>query len=133
MNEFSTTNEILLEFATKIKNERLKRNITQEEMAAKVGVSLSTYKIFEKSGKGSFEHFINILKAFGKISELNNLFVQSDFSPKEKALGDTEKKTKRQRASSQMHKIETTENTEHEVQTLSSLIEQIKAKNESKH
>lgn len=99
MNEFSTTKEIMLEFAQRFKKERLKQNITQEEIAFKAGMSLSTYKTFEKSGKGSFENFINIMKTLDRVVELDALLIQSDFSPKEKVLAKKEKKS-RQRASS---------------------------------
>ncbi len=132
MNEFSTTQEILKEFANKIKDERLKQNITQEELALKSGLSLSTYKIFEKNGKGSFENFINITKALGKTIELNNLFIKSSFSPKEKVLNKKIDKTKRQRASSkEKNQLQETKE-ENKTTKIGSLLDKLKVKNENK-
>jgi transcriptional regulator with XRE-family HTH domain len=131
MNEFSTTYEILIEFAKKIKDERLRQNITQEDLALKSGLSLSTYKIFEKNGKGSFENFINIMKALGKTSELNNLFINSSFSPKQKVLNKKIDKTERKRASSKEKNIILESNTETKATKIASLLDKLKEKNEN--
>jgi transcriptional regulator with XRE-family HTH domain len=131
MNEFSTTHEILKEFAKKIKDERLRQNITQEDLALKSGLSLSTYKIFEKDGKGSFENFINITKALGKTSELNNLFITSSFSPKQKVLNKKIDKNERKRASSKEKNILLESNIETKATKIASLLDKLKEKNEN--
>lgn len=130
MDEFSTTKEIMLEFAQKIKKERLDQNITQEDMASKSGISLSTYKIFEKSGKGTFENFINILKALGKVSMLDSIFDQNSFSPKQMVLSKVKEKT-RQRASSQKDTIKEIETNTANTR-LGVFLDRLKAKNENK-
>ncbi|XPV70428.1 MAG: helix-turn-helix domain-containing protein [Halarcobacter sp.] len=131
MNEFSTTQEISKEFAHKIKDERLRQNITQEDMALKSGLSLSTYKIFEKNGKGSFENFINITKALGKTMELNNLFIKNSFSPKEKVLNKNIKKPERKRASKK-EKIDSSKSKNESKPTrIGILLDKLKAKNEN--
>ncbi len=131
MNEFSTTQEILKEFAHKIKDERLRQNITQEDMALKSGLSLSTYKIFEKNGKGSFENFINITKALGKTMELNNLFIKNSFSPKEKVLNKNIKKTERKRASTKEKNLLQEEKVENKTTKIGNLLDKLKVKNEN--
>lgn len=131
MNEFSTTKEIMLEFAHKIKSERLKLNITQEDMALKCGISLSTYKIFEKNGKTSFENFINIIKALGKTSQLNNLFLENHFSPKEKVLNKNIKKTERKRASAKDKTNSLGTKHESKPTKIGTLLDKLKAKNEN--
>lgn len=134
MNEFSTTKEIMAEFAQRIKKERLKQNITQEDMALRSGISLSTYKLFEKNGKGTFENFINITKALGKSSQLNTLLVHNSFSPKEMVLSKKEKKSTRQRASSKgKHSLENEIEKELIKPTrIGNLLNKIKVKNETK-
>ena len=136
MNEFSTIKEIMIEFAERFKKERLKQNITQEEMALKTGMSLSTYKTFEKNGKGSFENFISIMKTLGRVVELDALLLQSDFSPKEKVLAKREKKS-RQRASSKetinnFLISNTKENKNIKSTKIDSLLEKLKARDEGR-
>ncbi|MAC84371.1 MAG: hypothetical protein CL624_09575 [Arcobacter sp.] len=87
MYEIKTTSEILAFFAKKIKNERLRQKIKQDEFALKAGISLSTYKTFENKGKGSFENFIKIMIALGKVGELEKLLIEPEFSPKKKVIG----------------------------------------------
>jgi len=81
MYELKNRKEIMLDVSKKIKTRRISLNYTQEEFSAKSGVTLSTYRTFEKSGKGSFENFIAILSALGSISELERLLPQTSFSP----------------------------------------------------
>ncbi len=95
MYTFKTTKDIALDISQKIKTVRIGLNFTQEEFALKSGVTLSTYRTFEKSGKGSFETFIMIVTGLGRINELSRILVSSDFSPIQ-ALKEKEK-PKRQR------------------------------------
>ena len=87
MFELNTTNEIKKIIAKRIKQERLKQQKTQEEFALKAGIKLSTYKTFEKSAKGTFDNFLLILSAFGKIGQLENILLESTaFSAKDAVL-----------------------------------------------
>jgi len=81
MYELMNTKEIMSSMGQKIKTKRISLDYTQEEFSAKSGVALSTYRTFEKSGKGSFENFIAILSALGSLSELERLLPQISFSP----------------------------------------------------
>ena len=95
MYELKITSEISSDIASKIKNLRIANNNTQEEFALKVGVTLSTYRTFERNGKGSFETFIKIVSGLGRLGELKRMLLLSDFSPIE-ALKQ-KKKPQRQR------------------------------------
>ena len=93
MYELLNTKEIMSSIAQKIRKKRISLNYTQEEFSAKSGVALSTYRTFEKSGKGSFENFIAILSALGSLSELERLLPQTPFSP----MAEFHKKKKKER------------------------------------
>ena len=93
MYELLNTKEIMSSVAQKIRRRRISLNYTQEEFSSKSGVALSTYRTFEKSGKGSFENFIAILSALGSLSELERLLPQTSFSP----MAEFHKKKKKER------------------------------------
>ena len=90
MYKFDTTTEIMNDFSKKIKFERIKQKITQEDFSIKSGITLSTYKTFENKGKGSFGNFIKILKAFGKEDQLKQILEEELFSPKSATLNKKE-------------------------------------------
>ena len=50
----------------KIRDERIALNLTQEEFANFVNIKYATYKIFEQSGKISFENYLKILIKLNK-------------------------------------------------------------------
>ncbi len=81
MYELLTTKEIQKDLAKKIKTKRLVLNYTQEDFAIKSGITLSTYRSFENSGKGSFENFIKIIYALGRINELDKFLEIPSISP----------------------------------------------------
>lgn len=58
----------------KIRSERLSRKLTQKELAEMADIPLRTYKRFEQNCDGSFDNFINILRAFDKLRFLHSIF-----------------------------------------------------------
>ena len=96
MFELSTPKEILKELALRVKDERIRQDKTQEDVAKKAGIGLATYQRFENNGQIKFESFVSILLVLGKSEELSNILVGPTFSPK--TLFGTEEK-KRERAS----------------------------------
>ena len=128
MYELMNNSEIMLEMAQKIRTKRISLNYTQEDFSSKSGVALSTYRTFEKSGKGSFENFIAILSALGSVSELEKLLIKAPFSP---AKEFNKKETKeRLRVKKKYSDIPVT--IKKSTKKASSLLEKIKAKNENK-
>jgi len=117
----------MLDIAQKIKKKRLALNYTQEEFSSSSGVALSTYRTFEKTGKGSFENFITILTSLGAVSNLEALLPQVSFSPAEVFKQKTKKE--RMRASKTSH---TSPHSKNKNIKSSSLLEAIKAKNAKK-
>ena len=129
MYEMKSIEEITTDFAKKIKQERLRQNKTQEEFSLKAGVKLSTYKTFENKAKGTFENFLLILKAFGKINELESILSKPEFSPKEQITKNSKQEKQRVK-----HKIKTSSKTKHlESSTSGSIISNIISKKKDIH
>ena len=69
-----TDEEILLVLAHRAKKLRVSENIKQSTFSKKAQLSSpSTYSNFEQTGKVSLLNFIKIVRAFGKLSELQPL------------------------------------------------------------
>ena len=65
-------NEIIKKLAGNLRNNRIQQNDTQESAAARIGVSLSTYKKMEQGKvKTQFENWIGAALYFGDIGVLD--------------------------------------------------------------
>ena len=87
---------ICSELGLRCKVLRLMRNLTQRQLAAMTGASLSSLRRFEVHGQGSLDLFIKITQALQVVQQLEPLFVQQETS-----IADIEKQqaaTQRQRA-----------------------------------
>jgi transcriptional regulator with XRE-family HTH domain len=80
MYEIMNIKEIEKDLSIKIKKRRVSLGFTQREFALKAHISISTYRIFEQSGKGSFENFIKIIKMLGLINQLDNMIKPIELS-----------------------------------------------------
>ena len=85
---------IARETGQQLKRLRLAKGWTREELAEKSGVALSTLKLLETRGNGSFQRLIRIAVALGVDGELCGLF--STTAPME-SIGAV-KRSERQRA-----------------------------------
>ena len=66
--------EIALVLAHRAKTLRLKQNIKQKELGAKANLSsATTYSNFEQTGKISLINFLKVMRALGKITEMENI------------------------------------------------------------
>ena len=59
---------------TRARSVRLVQNLTQEGLAARAAVSLGSLKLFESTGKASFETVTKIAFALGSETEIEELF-----------------------------------------------------------
>lgn len=129
MFELSTPKEILKELALRAKNERIRQNKTQEDMAKKAGIGLATYQRFESNGQIKFESFVSILFVLGRSQELSNILKGPAFSPKN-LFGKKEKS--RERASRSIDAKRKHRNTEAHTSTFfTKLMGDIKGKDEN--
>lgn len=71
---FSTWDEICQELGGRLRAHRLAQLLTQDELAARSGVSLGTVKNLEARGKSSLESVVRIALALGLADQLEPLF-----------------------------------------------------------
>lgn len=69
------------EIGQRLKRLRLAKGWTQEELAERSGVAISTLKLLEAKGSGSLQRLIRITVALGADGELRGLFSPSGVMP----------------------------------------------------
>jgi len=79
---------------TRLRSLRLAKGWTQEELAERSGVAVSTLKLIETKGQGSLQRLIRIAIALGVDGELRDLFA----SPATAESIEAVKRSDRQRA-----------------------------------
>lgn len=98
--------EIMKRIAGKIKELRLKQNISRQELAISSGVSLSSIVRIEDGEIKSFESFLRVVRTLGKIDIFTPLLQEEEISPNEyyKLVHSTKRK-QRKRASRKVSTI----------------------------
>ena len=76
---------ILAAISARLRQLRIQANLTQEELAQKTGLSLSTLKRIEKGANTTLSQLIRILRSLNRLDELANLVQQENPSPIELA------------------------------------------------
>ena len=72
-----TQTEISQELAQRCKALRLQQNLSQEEIADRSGITLSTYRRFEREGCISLERLVSVIHSLGRISDLERILLPS--------------------------------------------------------
>ena len=75
--------ELTNRISAKIKELRLKQNISRQDMAASTGVSVSSIARMEDGEIKSFESFLRIMRSLGKIEVFMPLLQEEEISPNE--------------------------------------------------
>lgn len=73
MIELNTPKEIIELIAKKIENSRIKKELTQKELARRAGITYGSYRNLIDIQKISLLNFIAILHSLGLLFELENL------------------------------------------------------------
>ncbi|MES2475158.1 MAG: helix-turn-helix transcriptional regulator [Verrucomicrobiota bacterium] len=99
MDKIKTLNQrnpvvLAREIGQQLKRLRLAKGWTQDELAEKSGVAVSTLKLLEAKGSGSFQRLIRVAIALGVDGELRGLFSQHEAMESIDAV----KRSERQRA-----------------------------------
>ena len=81
--------------AQRAKALRLAQNITQQELADKVGIAVGTVKRFEKTGEIQFNHLLRIALVLGRLEDFSGIFAVDDVPA---SLYDLKAEKVRQRA-----------------------------------
>ena len=75
--------EITNRISAKIKELRLKQNISRQDMASTSGVSVSSIARIEDGEIKSFESFLRIIRSLGKMELFMPLLQEEEISPNE--------------------------------------------------
>lgn len=71
--ELKTPNEVLLQLAGRMRERRLKQNLTQEGLATRSGISIGAVKHFEKTGKIVLDNLLKMAVVLGCLNEFDEL------------------------------------------------------------
>ena len=93
--------DICLLIGKKIRELRLRQNLTQAALAEQAQISVSTIKKLEGGEIGSFDSFIRVLRILGELDIFSPLLREEELSPNEYlAFREVMKKNMRKRAHS---------------------------------
>lgn len=104
--------EIINRISAKLKELRLKQNISRQDLAVSSGVSMSSIVRMEDGEIKSFESLIRILRTMGKIDVFLPLLEEDEISPNEYfEMVHSAKRKQRRRASKSVinNQLETSE------------------------
>ena len=94
---FKTDQEIAGELASRMSQERVRQNITQQRLSELSGVTYASIRHFERTGKIGLERLISLLRALKKLDEFADFLVPAPVSPMERLNGTAPKPRKRAR------------------------------------
>jgi len=72
--KFRNPDVLIQTIGRRLRLQRLTMGLTQEELAERAGVSLSTLKLMEQQGKGSLQRLAKVAVVLGLDADLRNLF-----------------------------------------------------------
>ncbi|HLF10033.1 MAG TPA: helix-turn-helix transcriptional regulator [Gammaproteobacteria bacterium] len=96
---------ILAELGTRLTQARLRRNLTQQQLATAAGVAKRTVERIEAGHSNQLSNLIRVFRALGAIEQLNALLPEPPPSPIEQL---EQRKQRRRRASSRKSKTGST-------------------------
>ena len=76
--DLTTPSDVMQRTVQRAKALRLEQNITQQELADKVGIAVGTVKRFEKTGEVQFNHLLRIALVLGRLDDFKTLFAPED-------------------------------------------------------
>ncbi len=71
-----TPRDVLLACAQRAKELRLSENMTQKELADRMGISVGSIKRFEKTGEIQFSSLLNLALVLGRLDEFDAVFTR---------------------------------------------------------
>ena len=87
--------DVMRECAKRVRELRIRQNITQKELAERVGVAEGTIKRFEKTGEAQFRTVLTVALVLRRLEDFTDLFKIPDVPA---SLYHPEPKKPRQRA-----------------------------------
>ena len=90
---------IRLELGSRLKKARMDRQLTQQELAEKAGISLRTVSVMENGGDFRVESLLCIMRVLGYLENLNTLLPELVINPEDYAsLGKERQRVSRKRS-----------------------------------
>jgi transcriptional regulator with XRE-family HTH domain len=71
--QLHTPEEMAVEFAARVRAERLRLGLKQQTLADRAGVSLPTVRRYERTGKVSFQNLLRLCHALGRLDDFAGL------------------------------------------------------------
>lgn len=71
---FSTSDEIVKLLCERLRKERLSRQLTQADVAARAGIGVNTVSNLEAGRSVAFDNVVRIAMVLGRLKELEELF-----------------------------------------------------------
>jgi transcriptional regulator with XRE-family HTH domain len=87
-----SSEETTLAIATRLKRRRLAQELTQQGLARRSGVALSTLIKFERSGQISLKSFVRLAIALQDEAALENLMREEEFATLDEVLRSDKKR-----------------------------------------
>ena len=81
--------------AERTKARRLEMNLTQEGLSARSGLSLATYRRFERTGMISLDGLLHIAYALDALNDFDQVFAAHKYATFDEALNASQKTRKR--------------------------------------
>ncbi len=81
--DIRTDEEILTALAQRARQARQRRKLSQSELAGKAGVSRTAVQRLEGTGEITLANLVRMSRALGLTRELDGLFEQPEFSPRD--------------------------------------------------
>ena len=92
MIEFSTAFDIMKKFVDMIEKERIRRDMTQQDLYKASGMSASAYRSFMDTKNTKFENIINLLFTLDLTSKLEELIKVEEFISLDEIRNEKDKK-----------------------------------------
>jgi transcriptional regulator with XRE-family HTH domain len=87
--ELLSAQEVANALAGRVRALRLRRGWTQVEAAARAGMTLASYKRFERTGEIAFKSLVKIAIALEQLDQFQALFVQPAYASLDEAIAAT--------------------------------------------
>ena len=95
--------EVCVTFGQRARARRLMLNLSVEELAARVGISIKMLSNFERMGRCTFETFVRVLEALDALPDLQNVLITHSLNIEDMRLRAAVRT--RQRAYSKARKV----------------------------
>lgn len=94
----NTPNSIMLQIANSVKTRRLELNLTQNALAKRSDMSLSSYRRFEMTGDISLKSLVQVAFALDATDDFLELFTKKRYTSIDDVLASSKVKTKKRGA-----------------------------------